>query len=55
MTLVNILFGLSDSVSLIPCIGGSFVLAAVSWNFLEQPVLARKPSLGPASSLTCVN
>ena len=58
MPLVNILlvFGLSGSVSLmIPYIGGSFALAAVSWMFVEKPVLAYKPSLRPVSTLTCTD
>ena len=55
MPLVNVLFGLSDSVSLVSYIGGSVLFAAVSLNLVEQSSLARKPSLSPVSSLTCVN
>ena len=55
MPLVNVrlLLGLSGSVSLmIPYIGGSFALAAVSWMFVEKPALAYKPSLRSVSTHT---
>ena len=55
MPLVNALFGLSDSVSLMSYIGGSVLLAAVSLNLVKQSSLAWKSSLRPVSSLTCVN
>jgi peptidoglycan/LPS O-acetylase OafA/YrhL len=52
MPLVNtfLLLGLSGAASRMPYLGGVFVLAAVSWRFVEQPALARKPTLIQASS-----
>jgi len=57
MPLVNVLLvlGLSGSASLIPYLGGAFVLAVVSWKFVEEPALARKPRLRQASSLVSTN
>ena len=55
MPLVNVLFGLIDSVSLMYYIGGSVLFAAMSLNLVKQSSLACKPSLRPVSSLTCVN
>tara|TARA_B100000073_G_scaffold176459_2_gene146102 strand:- start:5 stop:1078 length:1074 start_codon:yes stop_codon:yes gene_type:complete len=54
MPLVNVLLllGLSGSASLMPYLGGAFVLASVSWKFVEEPALARKPTLGQTSSFT---
>ena len=55
MPLVDVLFGLSDSVSLMSYIGGSVLFAAVSLNLVKQSSLACKPFLRPMSSLTCLN
>lgn len=59
MPLANTLFLLYmiDSARLMPYIGSLFVLAALSsdWDFVEQPALARNPSLRPVFIFTSIN
>ena len=51
MPLVDVLFGLSDSVCLMSYIGGSVLFAAVSLNLVKHPLLSASHHLGlcPAS------